>query len=165
MRPTAVSAPVLEGRRRGGDGGLALVELAIMLPFLAVLICGVVDFGRYYQAWNETKNAAREGALYAERFPMQQKRGGAPCTFPNNITDKATQELSQNSSDTTFKVVVSPAVAGGCEEATNPATATIKPGATVTVTVSRHVKLLTPIMSRIIGNVDIRASVQTKVQG
>jgi Flp pilus assembly protein TadG len=142
-----------------------MLEFAIVLPFLAILICGAVDFGRYYQAWNETKNAAREGALYAERFPMQQKRGSAPCTYPNNITDKATQELSQNGSDATFKVVVSPAVAGGCEEATDPSTASIKPGASVTVTVSRHVTLITPIMSRIIGNVDIKASVQTKVQG
>ena len=177
MHPTAAGAPAHQdgptrpmggraARARGaGDHGLALLELAIVLPLLAILICGAVDFGRYYQAWNETKNAAREGALYAERFPMQQRRGAAPCTYPDNITDKATQELSENTGDTTFRVVVSPTVAGGCEEATDPATATIKPGDTVTVTVSRHVALITPIMASVIGDVDITASVQAKVQG
>lgn len=144
---------------------MALVEFAFMLPLLAIMVFGTVDFGRYYQAWNETKNAAREGALYAERFPMQQTRGSAPCTAGNNITDKATQELAANSSDSTFVVTVSPAVSGGCRSAVNPLTDPIGPGDTVTVTVTRHVDLITPIASAIIGNIDIRASVSAKVQG
>lgn len=161
MERTADGAAAPEGK----DQGVALVELALLLPFLAILVFGAVDFGRYFQAWNETKNAAREGALYAERFPMQQTRGSAPCTFPNNITDKATQELEQNSADTSFTVTVSPAVAGGCEEAVDPSTATIQPGDTVTVTVTRHVELITPIVAAIIGDIDITARVQATVQG
>lgn len=174
MEPTAVSAQAHEGalggptgavaRRGRGDRGVAMVEFAVVLPFLAILICGAVDFGRYYQAWNATKNAAREGAVYAERYPMQQKRTGA-CTFPNNITDKATQELGRNSTDATFKVVVSPVIASGCQQALDPLTDPIGSGDTVTVTVSRNVSLITPIMSRIIGKVDITASVTTKVLG
>lgn len=153
--------PMADQRGRG-DRGVALVELALLLPFLAIIVCGTVDFGRYYQAWNATKNAAREGALYAERYPMSQRRTGA-CPFPDNITDKATQELDQNSSDATFSVVVTPAVPGGCVEADG--TDLIGPGDTVTVTVSRHVELITPIMSAIIGDVDITAKVEATVQG
>lgn len=142
-----------------------MVEFAVLLPFLAILVFGTVDFGRYFQAWNETKNAAREGAIYAERYPMQQRRTSAPCTYPNNITDKATQELPENAADTTFTVTVSPAVPGGCQPSGDPMTALIQPGATVTVTVTRQVALITPIISAVIGDVDIRASVTTKVQG
>ena len=151
-------------QRGRGDRGVALVELALLLPFLAIIVCGTVDFGRYYQAWNATKNAAREGALYAERYPMSQQRTAA-CPFPDNITDKATQELDQNSSDATFSVVVTPAVPGGCVEPKGDGTDPILPGDTITVTVSRHVELITPIMSAIIGDVDITAKVEATVQG
>jgi Flp pilus assembly protein TadG len=157
MRATAV-------QRGRGDRAVALVELAILLPFLAILVCGTVDFGRYYQAWNATKNAAREGALYAERFPMRQQRT-AVCAFPDNITDKATQEIAENSSDPTFTVVITPSVPGGCVQAKGDGTDLIGPGDTVTVTVSRHVELITPIMSAIIGDVDITAKVESTVQG
>lgn len=143
-----------------------MVELAIVLPLIAVLVCGAVDFGRYYAAWNEVKNAAREGALYAERHPLQQQRtASGACAYPNNITDKATQELAGNVADDSFTVTITPPVPGGCVQASNPATAPIKPGDTVTVTVERHVALITPLMNRIIGDVDITASVRAKVQG
>lgn len=42
------------------DSGAAAVELALVLPFLLLLVCGVVDFGRAYNAQITLSNAARE---------------------------------------------------------------------------------------------------------
>ena len=72
-------------------------------------------------------------------------------------------KVSPTIGDTTFTVVVTPAVPGGCVEPDG--TDLIEPGDTVTVTVSRHVELITPIMSAIIGDVDITAKVEATVQG
>ncbi len=42
------------------ERGAAAVELALVLPFLLLLICGIVDFGRAYNARITLSNAARE---------------------------------------------------------------------------------------------------------
>lgn len=159
-RTKGCTAAASRPARCRGDGAAALVEFAILLPFLAIIVFGTIDFGRYYQAWNQTKNAAREGALYAERFPNQQRPGSGACANPDNVEYKAKQELAENSADATFTVTIEPAV-----PTCNPTPAPIVPGDTVTVTVSRHVELITPIAQAIIGDVDITASVEAKVQG
>ena len=44
------------------DGGQALVEFALIMPFLLLFLVGIVEFGR---AWNQHQvitDAAREGA-------------------------------------------------------------------------------------------------------
>lgn len=51
----------LVGRHRQ-EGGVALVEFAMVLPLLLVLVFGIVDFGRAFQTWITLTNAAREGA-------------------------------------------------------------------------------------------------------
>ena len=145
-------------RRATGDGGAAAVEFALLLPFLALLVCGVIDLGRWFSAWNETKNAAREGAQYAQVYPYRQNAADGPaCVAPNNITDRARQELGSAASGS-FDVETTPE-ATGCDE--GPA----NPTKVVTVTVSRTVPLITPIIRNIVGNVDITASVRAKVQG
>ncbi len=45
---------------RGKDSGSAAVEFALVLPFLLLLICGIVDFGRAYTAKITLANSARE---------------------------------------------------------------------------------------------------------
>lgn len=44
------------------DRGAAAVEFALIVPMLFLLIFGIVDFGRAYQAKVELAHAAREGA-------------------------------------------------------------------------------------------------------
>ena len=53
------------GIRQRSQKGEALVEFALLAPFLIVLLMAVVDFGRIFDAWVVTTNAAREGARYA----------------------------------------------------------------------------------------------------
>jgi Flp pilus assembly pilin Flp len=150
-------ATVRRRRRASGDEGVAAVEFALLLPLLALLVCGVVDLGRWFSAWNETKNAAREGAAYAQVFPYRQTAGGGPdCADPNNVTARARQELGSAASSS-FGVSVVPPATGCGMPTTRPST--------VAVTVTRKVPLITPIIKNLVGDVDITATVQAKVQG
>jgi hypothetical protein len=49
-------------RRRSGQ---TLVEFALTLPILLVLLFGIIEFGRIFQAWVTLQNAARAAARYA----------------------------------------------------------------------------------------------------
>jgi Flp pilus assembly protein TadG len=44
------------------DSGAELIELAIALPILLLVICGIVDFAILFQRYEVVTNAAREGA-------------------------------------------------------------------------------------------------------
>lgn len=152
----------LDARRGMADGerGAALVEFAIVAIVLAVVVFGTIDIGRAYATWNQVKNAAREGAAFAERNPLSQ-RAGTGCVDPNTIEYRAQTE--GGSRNTNLAVSVSPAVSGGCQ--TPSATQTIVPGAEVTVTVSRSFTMLTPIISALVGTPTISASQSVTVQG
>jgi Flp pilus assembly protein TadG len=52
-------------RRRRTDRGAATVELALLLPLLLVLVFGIIDFGRVFNAQVTLSQAAREGARLA----------------------------------------------------------------------------------------------------
>lgn len=47
---------------RSDDAGTAAVEFALVMPFLLLLLTGMVDFGRAYHAQVTLTHAAREGA-------------------------------------------------------------------------------------------------------
>ncbi len=49
--------------------GQALVEFAIILPVLVLLLLGVLDLGRSFNAYIIITNAAREGASYGSMHP------------------------------------------------------------------------------------------------
>ncbi len=42
-----------------------MVEMAIMMPILAVMLFAVIEFGIAFQRWQVVSNAAREGARVA----------------------------------------------------------------------------------------------------
>lgn len=48
---------------RREDGG-ALAELAILIPFLAVMLAGVCEFGRYFQNYTTLSKATRTASRY-----------------------------------------------------------------------------------------------------
>ncbi|HUS17480.1 MAG TPA: TadE/TadG family type IV pilus assembly protein, partial [Chloroflexia bacterium] len=56
-------------RSRVQRRGQALLELALVLPLLAVLLLGVFDIGRAFADQESVTNAARQGARYAARNP------------------------------------------------------------------------------------------------
>lgn len=49
-------------RRRNGESGAAAIEFAFVLPILLLLIFGMVDFARGFNAHVSLSGAAREGA-------------------------------------------------------------------------------------------------------
>jgi Flp pilus assembly protein TadG len=155
---------VLRGRRgtpRSHERGIAMVEFAILLPLLAMIVMGVIELGRVYSTWNAVKNAAREGANYAQHFPYSQNDitppSPDPCTAPNNITSRAQQEAGSK-----FNVVTTPATpdGSGCD-----AVDKFPAGQNVTVTVSTPFTLFTPLVQKLVGNLTISASVTVRVLG
>ena len=48
-----------------GSEAASAVEFALLLPVLALLICGIIDFGFMFYNWNVVNEASREAARYA----------------------------------------------------------------------------------------------------
>ena len=63
-------------RDRTARKGQSLVEFALVLPMLLVLLLGVADFGRVFQAGIVTEAAARNGA----EAGALERRAGPPST-------------------------------------------------------------------------------------
>ncbi len=51
-------------KRRQKRSGQTLVEFALTLPLLLLLVFGIIEFGRAFQAWVTLENSAREAARY-----------------------------------------------------------------------------------------------------
>lgn len=65
-----------------GDRGAALVEFALVLPFLVIVVLGTVDITRAYQERNRLLGSAREGAAFAQFYPQFIDRG---CNGGSNV--------------------------------------------------------------------------------
>jgi len=60
---------------RREDGG-ALAELAILVPFLAVMLGGVCEFGRYFQNYDTVAKATRTASRYLSNHPLTTQEIG-----------------------------------------------------------------------------------------
>jgi Flp pilus assembly protein TadG len=70
------------------ERGAALVEFAIVLPLLAALIFGVIEFGSMYNSLLEVRSAAREGARLAA------VDNGCVAPAPSSCSTTASAQLS-----------------------------------------------------------------------
>lgn len=61
MRP---SQPVKRHLMQGTEAG-SMVEFALVLPFLVLCLCGIIDLGNLFYQFNLANEAAREGARLA----------------------------------------------------------------------------------------------------
>src|SRR5215216_6408233 len=52
-------------RRARSDDGVALVEFALILPVLALMLFGMLDFGKAFNYWIDETHLANEGARWA----------------------------------------------------------------------------------------------------
>ena len=105
------------GRRPRGSDGAAAVEMALVLPILLLLVFGIVDFGRAYNAKVTLTHAAREGVrVWALKAPADPSTAGtqaeattqaaatgltgvtvvtpASCTFGTSTTLTATADFT-----------------------------------------------------------------------
>jgi len=53
-----------------GEDGAALAELAILVPFLAVMLAGVCEFGRYFQNYTTLAKATRTASRYLSNHAL-----------------------------------------------------------------------------------------------
>jgi Flp pilus assembly protein TadG len=66
------------------EGAIA-VEFAIVLPFLLLLICGIMDFGNLYYHSHNVNEAAREGARVAAVGGTSQEVYASVQNFGNQL--------------------------------------------------------------------------------
>jgi hypothetical protein len=86
-RPYEVSEGDVEGRggrvpRLGGDDGAVLVESALVLPFLCLLLFGLIEFGINLNDYQAVRQAARDGARQA----VVADYGTGACAPPGSAT-------------------------------------------------------------------------------
>lgn len=71
--------------RRRGEQGSIMVELALVVPFLLLLLVGAIDFGRAWYTSLEIAGAAEAGTLYGINNPADV--AGMQSAALNNAPD------------------------------------------------------------------------------
>ncbi len=74
-----MATPWAPRRKRASDRGQSLAEMALALPFLLILIFGVIEFSMALRSYVVVTNATREGARYGAI-------GAVPGTYPSDCT-------------------------------------------------------------------------------
>lgn len=149
------------GARNRRERGTALVEFALLLPLLALLGLGTVDFGRAYRTVNEVKNAAREGAAFAQVHPALL--AGSGCTTPDSAQWHARNEGGAAGGSFAVDVTTPSGTFSSADIGCGPFSAAATSGQNITVTVSAPFTILTPLVRSITGNPTIRSSVTVRV--
>ena len=104
--------------------GAAAVEFALVVPILLLLLVGIIEFGRVYNAQIELTAAARQGV----RVMAIQNSPSAAKT----ATEQAAPSLNPSLTDAQIAIVSSPVNTGLCTT-----------GSTVTVTATYPLTFLT----------------------
>lgn len=139
------------------------MELALVTPLLLLAFAAAADLGRAFYAYVAVENAAKEGAIFGSRAPLcDSAAGGAGCTDPNNVRWHVQSELQNlRKPDGTKPVpVVQCLDPGGLARA---ALRDCAEGDTYTVRVEYPFRLLTPILSDIVGNFTVGSTSRSVV--
>ncbi|MEY2566584.1 MAG: hypothetical protein QOE35_1113 [Actinomycetota bacterium] len=148
----------VDGDRGRGERGVALVEFALLLPFVALLVFGTIDLGRGFSQQNRLKNASREGAAYAQLHPNRWDCPG----LNNDITDIVKAEDAGLAGLTV--TVTAPGFSGFVNNCNSPATSPVPPAdTTVVVQVRADFDVLTPFVGALTGDPIIQRA-DTKIQ-
>jgi Flp pilus assembly protein TadG len=135
------------------ERGVALVEFALLLPFLALIVFGTIDAGRGFIQQNRLKNASREGAALAR-------------VRPNCSTNITTRSLAEGDALPNAAVTVARedgvAIAQVCAPATVPPANRVPGGTPILVRVEADFSLITPFVGAVTGN-PIRQRAETRV--
>jgi len=87
--------------RRQGRRGQALVEFALILPLLMLVLFGIVEFGRAWNAKQVLTDAAREGARLAVV-------GDPTITQVSQVDDRVKEKIARGGFDTTQVAIAYP---------------------------------------------------------
>src|SRR5688572_28961425 len=119
--------------------GQSLVEVALSMPILLLVLCGLIDLGRVYFTHVALEDIAGEASLYLSINPgCRYESDGPQCADPNNAYFRARAAAGQevNWDRVTLELEV-PEVFGVGE----PVTATLR---------YQHL-LITPVLPRVLG--------------
>lgn len=155
---SAGSGPVRNARERGAS----IVELALILPVMALIVFGVLDLGRGYQLHLRAEAAAREGVAFAQIHPNHVVCAAAP-----DIVERVSAEEKGLSERPGFSVAVLAQDDGGAFVAISGCDGKVaRPGERVRVEVTVTYHVLTPIVARVIGTtIDVTGEAEARVQG
>ena len=144
--PSATRTP---GRRASRSQGQAIVELALILPVFLILVASALDLGRLFYSQISVNDAAREAALEASQNPTSFIANTA-CTSANMDQNRVMCRAT-NESRGSFVTVAPADVTMQCS--TFPAACPTAPalGQTVSVTVTGHFRLITPLLAVFFG--------------
>jgi Flp pilus assembly protein TadG len=121
VNPRPGREPGLPFRRRlRGESGAAIVEFALILPFLCLIIVLMLDFGRAFNYWIDTTHLASEGARLAA---VDSAPGGSLQAYIRSKAD--TDELRNGGTrwiDSPLEVCVNP---GPGDEVGDPVEVTV----------------------------------------
>jgi PKD repeat protein len=138
----------LAGRRATRSQGQAIVELALILPIFLILLASALDLGRVFYSQISVNDAAREAALEASRNPTSFLPNTA-CTTANKESNRV---MCRATNEGGFVTVTPADVAMACS--TSPCPAAPVMGQTVSVTVTGHFRLITPLLAFLFGGMD-----------
>jgi Flp pilus assembly protein TadG len=88
---------LISSKKRGSHArqqGSVVVELALMLPVLAIFVLGSTDLGLIVREHQVLQNAAREGARFSAQ-PANNVDPTNPTATANSIRDKVISYLAQ----------------------------------------------------------------------
>lgn len=87
---------IMGARLRGDRRGQALVEFALLAPILLLIIVGLIEFGRAWQAYQVVTDAAREGARIAAVAD--------PTVTTDTVADRINRQLARSALDSASAV-------------------------------------------------------------
>ena len=154
-----------------GRAGQSLVEMAMVLPVLALLTFGLLDFGRAYYFQVSITNAAREGARVAilniytgpqnPTCSTANSYGTCPVQSDANIINAVNNELLYSAIAPTSITICPPhdstSPTTGCPDTSNRVDKWTSGSAAnqnyyVNVIVKYDFQLYTPMMQQLVGN-------------
>jgi hypothetical protein len=156
-------------RSRGREQGASLVELALVLPLLALLAFGTVDLARAYRLDVRLTAAAREGAAFAQTEPNDIQCPGAA----NDVRDRVALEDPGLATSLGYGVrtFYGPA-AGPFNEygdglcLSQGGSRVVSAGQRVRVEVRSTFTVLTPLVQTLVGNsIQMSSIAEVEVQG
>lgn len=150
-RPTA--------SRRSRTIGQGLVEFALIVPVMLLLLTATVDLGRLFYSRITVSDAARAGAMEAAENPNSFQPNTA-CTSANKDVNRVMCRVLQEANGSFVTIApadVAVTCSGGCGS-----NATL--GATVSVQVTGHFTLVTPIIGSFIGGQNLTFSSTASAQ-
>ena len=88
------------------ESGQAIIEFALVLPFLLLLLCGIIDFGWILSCQNELTNAAGETARYAAIYANSEDVENLTEEFLSEQGITGTPHLDSLTIDETYATVI-----------------------------------------------------------